>query len=67
LPRKTPTSNGPVFGEQIRRSNPPIDILVNNAGAGLTGDFATANPEEMDGLLALLKGRPTMSSASIAK
>lgn len=35
------------------RSDPPIDILVNNAGAGLIGDFASADPTDMDKLLRL--------------
>lgn len=35
------------------RSDSPIDILANNVGAALLGDFATADPRQMDKLLRL--------------
>jgi short-subunit dehydrogenase len=35
---------------QRLRTKPQIDILVNNAGSGLSGDFANADPTEMDKL-----------------
>ncbi len=47
------------------RSNPPIDILVNNAGAGLIGDFATADPAEMDKLLRLNVLVPTLLTSAV--
>lgn len=51
---------------QRLRSEPPIDILVNNAGAGLIGDFANADPTEMDQLLRLNVLAPTLlASAAI--
>jgi uncharacterized protein len=47
------------------RSDPPIDILVNNAGAGLLGNFATANPDEMDKLLRLNVVAPTLLASAV--
>jgi short-subunit dehydrogenase len=50
---------------QRLRSDPPIDILVNNAGAGLIGDFATADPAEMDKLLRLNVLVPTLLTSAV--
>jgi len=50
---------------QRLRSEPPIDILVNNAGAGLMGDFTTADPTEMNKLLALNVTAPTMLASAV--
>ncbi|WP_394888541.1 SDR family NAD(P)-dependent oxidoreductase [Mesorhizobium sp. AaZ16] len=47
------------------RSDPPVDILVNNAGAGLLGDFATANPDEMYKLLRLNVLVPTLLASAV--
>ncbi|WP_306030619.1 SDR family oxidoreductase [Stappia sp. MMSF_3263] len=47
------------------RSDPPIDILVNNAGAGLLGNFATANPDEMYKLLRLNVLAPTLLTSAV--
>ncbi len=50
---------------QRLRSEPSIDILVNNAGAGLIGEFATANPTEMNKLLALNVTAPTLLASAV--
>jgi short-subunit dehydrogenase len=50
---------------QRLRSEPPIDILVNNAGAGLIGDFASADPAEMDKLLRLNVLVPTLLASAV--
>ena len=47
------------------RSDPPIDILVNNAGAGLIGDFASADPADMDKLLRLHALVPTLLTSAV--
>ncbi|MEI9402690.1 SDR family oxidoreductase [Mesorhizobium argentiipisi] len=51
---------------QRLQSDPPVDILVNNAGAALSGDFASADPVEMDKLVRLNVVVPTLlASAAI--
>lgn len=50
---------------QRLRSDPPIDILVNNAGAALIGEFASADPTEMDKLLRLNVLVPTMLASAV--
>ncbi len=47
------------------RSEPPIDILVNNAGAALLGDFATADPNDLDKLLRLNVTAPTLLASAV--
>lgn len=50
---------------QRLRSEPPVDILVNNAGAALIGDFATANPTDLDKLLDLNVRAPTLLASAV--
>jgi uncharacterized protein len=52
---------------QRLRSEPSIEILVNNAGAGLIGEFATANPTEMNKLLALNVTAPTLLASAVIR
>lgn len=50
---------------QRLHSEPPVDILVNNAGAGLLGDFATADPAELNKLLLLNVTAPTLLASAV--
>lgn len=50
---------------QRLRARPPVDILVNNAGAGLLGDFADADPAQMQTLLRLNVLAPTLLASAV--
>lgn len=60
-------TDGPQLETVLQRlhSDSPIDVLVNNAGAGLIGDFASANPDEMSRLLRLNVVVPTLLASAV--